>query len=1046
MTGEKMPERTLGLDIGIASCGWGVLDAEAGAIVAAGVRCFDAPLVDKTGEPKSAGRRLARGQRRVIRRRRQRMNAVRRLLAEAGLLASSDSKALHAAAREIAPQSPWTLRAAALERKLTAAECSVVLGHIARHRGFRSNAKTVAGNAADETSKMKKAMAKTSEKLAQYRSFGDMVANDPAFAARKRNRDKDFSLTPYRSDLEAEVKAIFTAQRRFGNSPLTEELQHSFLNIAFTQRPLQDSEKLVGKCPFEPGEMRAARRAPSFEMFRFLSRLAALELSVGRSARRLEPHEIAAAAAKFGETKTITFKALRKLLDIDPNARFSAPETDRDGKALDVVARTGGAAYGTKTLRDVLGDAAWASLRKAPEKLDRIAEILSFREDLDSIRKGLAETGLENAVIDRLVEAAEAGDFKEFTRAGHISAKACRAIIPHLMEGLVYSEACKRAGYDHAARPQTSLKDVNSPVTRRAFLETIKQVRAILREHGPIDYVHIELARDVGKSAQERKELQDGLEDRTAAKERRREEASKILGRRATDDELLRYELALEQQWKCVYSGDPIAPDGFAANDARYQVDHILPWSRFGDDSYLNKTLCTAKANQDKRGRTPFEWYSADKPEADWNSYAARVEGLGDIKGLKKRNYLLKNAEAVEERFKARNLTDTQWVTRLLADELKRMFPPRPERRKGDVEERRVFTRPGAITSKLRRAWGLDGLKKDADGERLPDDRHHAVDALVLAATTESLLQRMTREIQQREREGRADDIFHVQQPWPGFRMDVVKSVYGENGVGGVFVSRAERRRARGKAHDATIKQVREIGGEKSVYIRKNVLDLKESDLDLIPVPSPYGKIADPQKLRDQMVETLRAWLALPPAERKKNPPLSPRGDVIRKVRLLTKDKVAVEINGGTVDRGEMARVDVFRKKNAKGKWEFYVVPIYPHQIATMDAPPMKYARGATDEADWPEINADFEFLWALNPMDYLELVKPNGEAVEGYFRGLDRATASINASPFHTNQVMIRSIGLKTLSSFRKFRIDRMGRKTEVLREVRTWRGKACT
>jgi CRISPR-associated endonuclease Csn1 len=163
-------------------------------------------------------------------------------------------------------------------------------------------------------------------------------------------------------------------------------------------------------------------------------------------------------------------------------------------------------------------------------------------------------------------------------------------------------------------------------------------------------------------------------------------------------------------------------------------------------------------------------------------------------------------------------------------------------------------------------------------------------------------------------------------------------------------------------------------------------------------------------------------------------------------VRLLTKDKVAVEINGGTVDRGEMARVDVFRKKNAKGKWEFYVVPIYPHQIATMDAPPMKYARGATDEADWPEINADFEFLWALNPMDYLELVKPNGEAVEGYFRGLDRATASINASPFHTNQVMIRSIGLKTLSSFRKFRIDRMGRKTEVLREVRTWRGKACT
>lgn len=57
-------KRILGIDLGIASCGWAVIDAgeNDGAIVAAGVRCFDAPLVDKTGEPKSAERRTARGQ------------------------------------------------------------------------------------------------------------------------------------------------------------------------------------------------------------------------------------------------------------------------------------------------------------------------------------------------------------------------------------------------------------------------------------------------------------------------------------------------------------------------------------------------------------------------------------------------------------------------------------------------------------------------------------------------------------------------------------------------------------------------------------------------------------------------------------------------------------------------------------------------------------------------------------------------------------------------------------------------------------------------
>src|SRR6202034_1538554 len=187
-----------------------------------------------------------------------------------------------------------------------------------------------------------------------------------------------------------------------------------------------------------------------------------------------------------------------------------------------------------------------------------------------------------------------------------------------------------------------------------------------------------------------------------------------------------------------------------------------------------------------------------------------------------------------------RNLTDTQWVTRLLADELTRMFP-------APAGTRRVFTRPGAITSKLRRAWGLEGRKKQ-NGERLPDDRHHAVDALALAAATERLLQRLTKVMQKREMEGRSDDIFHFhdQKPWMTFSHDVERAVYGENGSGGVFISRAERKRARGKAHDATVYQIREVDKAEIVYERKAVEKLTEKDLELIPAPEPYGKAIDP--------------------------------------------------------------------------------------------------------------------------------------------------------------------------------------------------------
>ena len=256
------------------------------------------------------------------------MNVVRKLLHKSGMLPDSSAHALHQALRRISPKNsspqitPWTLRAAAHSRLLTDAELSVVLGHIARHRGFRSNSKSEAGaNSVDETSKMKKAMEATREGLAKYHSFGDMLANDAKFADRKRNRDKDYSHTVKRSDLEDEVRIIFAAQRRLGNIVASDYLAKAFSDAALFQSPLQDSEERVGKCPFEPDHMRTARRAPSFELFRFLSRLVNLRLTVGRAERLLTPDEIVLATKGFGESKkTITFRSLREALDLDPTA------------------------------------------------------------------------------------------------------------------------------------------------------------------------------------------------------------------------------------------------------------------------------------------------------------------------------------------------------------------------------------------------------------------------------------------------------------------------------------------------------------------------------------------------------------------------------------------------------------------------------------------------------------------------------------------------------------------------------------------------------
>ena len=168
--------RIFGIDGGIASIGWAVLDIDdaAASIVAAGVRTFDAPETDKERTPTNAVRRLHRGQRRVIRRRRQRMAALRLLFQQHNLLADAQRDALKQPGLD-----PWRLRAEGLERSLSGLEMAVALGHIARHRGFRSNAKREAGaNAADETSKMKKAIVTTQDRLAG-RTVGQMFARDP---------------------------------------------------------------------------------------------------------------------------------------------------------------------------------------------------------------------------------------------------------------------------------------------------------------------------------------------------------------------------------------------------------------------------------------------------------------------------------------------------------------------------------------------------------------------------------------------------------------------------------------------------------------------------------------------------------------------------------------------------------------------------------------------------------------------------------------------------------------------------------------------------
>ena len=1011
--------RIFGIDGGIASVGWAVIDLEetGGSIFAAGTKMFDAPETSKERTPKTAIRRQKRGQRRVIRRRRQRMAIIRLIIAAHHLLESTKSDALALGLN------PWMLRAEALTRPLAAPELAAILGHIARHRGFRSNAKqTAQGNAADETSVMKKAIEATRERLGQYTTVGEMFALDPAFADRKRNRGGGFARSILRDDQANEVQAIFRAQRRLGNKSASEALEIAFVQAAFSQRPLQDSHHLVGFCPFIPTERRAARRSPGFELFRLFSRLATIRLtSRGGGERPLAAEEIARAASNFGTQKKLTYGWLRKRLDLDDNIAFAdIPRADESKR--DFVARAGAAAEGTASLRGVIGEAGWRDLQSAPQVLDEVAAILTFRSDLASIEAGIDALPIERLVAAALIEGARAGTFSAFNGTGHISAAASRALLPYLAAGLSYADSCREAGFDHSARVEIKIDDIRNPVARKSVSELIKQVKFLIHEFGLPDRIHVELARDVGKSAEERDEITKGIEKKNRERDKLRERFTELINRSPNSrEEMLRFELWHEQNGRCLYTDTEIRPDQLVATDNSVQVDHILPWSRFGDDSFTNKTICLAGANAEKKGRTPIEWFLADKTPAELARFERCVDACHAMKRYKKRgHYLRRNAGEVEERFRARNLSDTRYATRVVLDLLARLYPA--------DGKKHVLARPGALTAKLRRGWGLEGLKKDASGERRQDDRHHALDAMVVAACTESMLNTLTLAFRRAEQRGMARDFSALDQPWPGLRMDV------EAAFANIFVARAERHRARGEAHAATIRQVRERDGKLVVFERKSIDLLTVKDLDRV-------KDADRNAAT---VASLRAWIE---AKKPKDAlPRSPKGDVIRKIRLATNDKPAVLIRDGTADRGDMARVDVFRRDDAKGRPRFYLVPVYPHEVATLQKPPIRAVDAYKDENEWTVIGPDFVFLFSLYGHSFVEILKPDGSIFEGYFKGLDRSTGAVSLSSHQNPLLSQRGLGARTLLAFRKYQVDRLGRRYEIKSEVRTWHGAVCT
>jgi CRISPR-associated endonuclease Csn1 len=970
-------------------------------------------------------------------------------------------------------------------------------------------------------------------------------SNEQGFIVTPRNKAKDYKHTIYRSMLVDEVHALFDAQRKLGNTKATETLESEYIEIMMRQRSydlgpglqadgtkspfaMDGYKSNAGECTFYKNETRAAKGTYTAELSITLQKINNLKL-VDRygDGRFLTDEEKQKILEYISKHKTMKYKTVKTLLGIDPMIRFNllnygkkkktkkesedktkddstkkkstkksktkaetSEKTDKDSNKeeteLERINRIEDTVFVSMEFTLSYTDCLKTRIKTLSETekrdlFDEVGELLtSYKTDAARIEK-LSNLGLTSEEIDHLLDLNPKG----YVRLSH---KAMKEIEPYLVQGLTYDKACTAAGLDfqvtytgekmkYLKGPEINniINNIQSPVVRRSVAQTVRVINAIIRKYGSPQAVNVELSREMSKSFLERKKAETAMELRHKENVKFCEEIKKLGINSPNGEDITRYRLWKDQNGICLYSGEKIPTRAMFTRE--YEIDHIIPYSISLDDRYQNKVLVKAKENQTKGNRLPYEYFGHDKTR--WAAYENRVESL--IKSDGKKAHLLKKNYTKEDQreFTERNLNDTRYATTVVYNMILQYLYLEPYNCDGKTKQ--VYAVNGAVTAYLRKRWGLN--KKDRT-----NDRHHAMDAVVIACCTDEMIAKVTKYMQDREtaysknfriadeetgeiltrsnftRE-QYDEAYGVRfpVPWETFReeidlrifnddpfgylmkdrnlqikIDYPDWMYGEeespvakgkyiNYIRPMFVSVACSHKATGRAHEETIRSAKYHDSDSLVISKKALKDLKlDKDNE---IKDYYNKECDPllyEALRNRLLEYNGDGKKAFAEEFHKPKADGSDGPVVKSVKVIEKKTTGVQINHGLAGNGNMVRVDLYQKEG-----KYYAVPIYISDMVKKEIP-RKAATGGKQYKDWRVMNPD-DFLFSVYPRDLLHLKKwkPFNDGLSNdiymYFAGLDPASASF-AVTAHDSSISLRGIGIQNLELIEKCQVDMLG------------------
>jgi len=275
--------------------------------------------------------------------------------------------------------------------------------------------------------------------------------------------------------------------------------------------------------------------------------------------------------------------------------------------------------------------------------------------------------------------------------------------------------------------------ELRNPLVEQLISETLMMVRDIWRQFGAKpDEIRIELARDLKNNAERRAKIYESNRKNQKANE----EVKNLLfelNQELTITNIEKYKLWESQEnlkeeyikqyqdasksevekmrlWKeqghiSPYSGQPI-PLSELFNRERYDIDHIIPQSRYFDDSFGNKVICEKSINKDKGNKTAMEYFEAGSSTI--RSVLSKIDYIDLVNkyfnGIKRKNLF---ATSVPQDPITRQIKETQYISVRVKEELNKI-----------VGNDNVKTTTGGVTDYLRNQWGLTDKFKNILLER----------------------------------------------------------------------------------------------------------------------------------------------------------------------------------------------------------------------------------------------------------------------------------------------------------------------------------------